>query len=254
MQSRYLKSRGLALALAAGLLTIPALAMASPTYYHTTFTTLNDSGVTGTASLTLDMDANTLWVQIHAKGLQPNEPHPQHIHGTFDGGASGNPTQAVTPTLAVDETSNGGNGDGVIELGEGLTTYGPILVPLTSPPGGALSGFPTAPDGTIDFTQTYDLADSSIYNAGYGSADLFPLNFREIVIHGMNAPIDLTDGGVFYAAGTYDPVLPLASGVIMAGRLSVPEPSTIFDMLAGLGAMFALVGLGRRRKRHAKVC
>lgn len=251
MLSGKLKLRGLTLALAAGLLTVPALAMATTTHYHTTFTTLNNSGVTGSASLTLDTTANTLLVNINARGLQPNEPHPQHIHGTFDGGTSGTPTQAQTPTLAVDSPANGGNGDGYIELGEGATTYGSILIPLTSPPGGALSGFPTAPDGTINFSETYNLGDSATYNAGYGSADLFPLTFREIVIHGMNAPIDLTDGGVFYAAGTYDPVFPIASGVIRAG---VPEPSAIFDMLAGLGAMFALVGLGRRRKRNAKAC
>lgn len=252
MQSRYLKSRGLGFALAAGLLTVPALALAGPTYYHTTFTTLNNSHVTGTASLTLDMAANTLLVNINATGLQANEPHPQHIHGTFD--TAGNPSQAATPTLAVDAPINGGNGDGVIELGEGATTYGAILIPLTSPPGGALSGFPTSPDGSINFTQLYNLADSSTYAAGFNASSLFPLNFREIVIHGMDAPIDLTDGGVFYAAGTYDPVLPLASGVLMAGRVAVPEPSSFVDMLAGLAAILALFGLGRPRKRHVKAC
>lgn len=253
MLSGNLQSRGLTLALAAGLLTLPALAFAAPTYYHTTFTTLNDSGVTGTASLTLDTAASTLLVNIVATGLQANAPHPQHIHGTFD--TSGNPSQAVTPTLAVDDPGNGGNGDGVIELLEGLAAYGPILLPLTSPPGGALSGFPTAPDGTINFTQLYNLADNSIYATGFDASSLFPLNFREIVLHGMNAPIDLTDGGVSYAAGTYDPVLPIASGVLTAGRLAVPEPSSFVDMLAGLGAMLALVGFGRRRMRHdGKAC
>ena len=205
MRTYYLKSRGLKLALAAGLLAIPVLAVATPTYYHTTFTTLNDSGVTGTANLTLDMDANTLLVHINATGLMPGMPHPQHIHGTF--GADGTtPSQTVTPTLAANDT----NGDGVIELLEGATTYGAILLPLT---------------------------------------------FSMIVLHGMNVRFALTDGGVDYAKGEYDPVLPLASGVIMAGRLAVPEPSSFIDMLAGLGALLALVGFGRRRLcRDGKTC
>ncbi len=250
MRTYYLKSRGLRLALAAGLLAIPVLAVATPTYYHTTFTTLNDSGVTGTANLTLDMDANTLLVHINATGLMPGMPHPQHIHGTF--GADGTtPSQTVTPTLAANDT----NGDGVIELLEGATTYGAILLPLTSPPGGALGDFPTAPDGTINFTQMYNLLDSSIYAGGFTASSLFPLNFREIVLHGMNVRFALTDGGVDYAKGEYDPVLPLASGVIMAGRLAVPEPSSFIDMLAGLGALLALVGFGRRRLcRDGKTC
>lgn len=238
----HLKPRKLLpLALAAALL-IPALASAATTHYKANFTTLNDSGVTGYANLKLD--GNMLTVHINASGLMPNEVHPQHIHGLLD--ASGNPIDSTTPTLAVDNPANGGNGDGVIELGEGATTYGPILIPLTSPPGGALSGFPTAPAGTIDFTQTYDLTDSSIYNAGFDESDLFPLTFREIVLHGLDVPIDLTDNGVSYTMGQYDPTLPIASGEIMAVT-SVPEPSSIFDMLAGLGLMLGLVGFGRRR-------
>ncbi|MGH8215758.1 MAG: hypothetical protein ACREPZ_08700, partial [Rhodanobacteraceae bacterium] len=86
MQNRHLKSRGLSLALAAGLLTVPALALATPSYFHTTFTTLNGSGVTGTAALTLDGD--TLTVHIMASGLQPGESHAQHIHGTFSDGTT----------------------------------------------------------------------------------------------------------------------------------------------------------------------
>ncbi len=245
MRNRHLKSRGLTLALAAGLLTLPALALASPTYYHTTFTTLNNSGVTGTASLSLNN--NMLTVHVNARGLMPNMPHPQHIHGTFD--SNGNPSQAMTPTSAADT-----NGDGVIELGEGQTTYGPILIDLSAPPGGAVADFPTAPGGVINFSYTYDLTDSSIFDGMYGASDVMPLNFREIVIHGMDTPFALTDGGVDYAAGAYDPVLPVASGVIQAGALAVPEPSSIADMLGGLAAMLALVGLGRRRTRHAKAC
>lgn len=240
MISRHFKPRKLALALAAGLLAAPALAIAAPTFYHATFTTLNNSGVSGSANLSLDN--TTLTVHINATGLKPNSPHPQHIHGPFD--SAGRPSQAVTPTLAANDT----NKDGVIELGEGGVAYGPILIDLTSPPGGALANFPTAPGGMIDFTQTYDLSASSTYDASFSRSDVLPLTFREIVLHGLDVPFALTDAGVDYMKGVYDPTLPIASGVIQAGPLEVPEPSAMIDMLAGLGTMLALVGFGRRRK------
>lgn len=235
-----LKPRWLISSLVVALLAAPALVFATVSQYQVTFTPLNDSGVTGTANLTLD--GNLLTVQIDASGLVPNQPHAQHIHGTFD--SSGNPSDATTPTMAQDA-----NGDGLIEVTEGAATYGPILVPLTP--------FPTAPDGTISFTHTYNL-DSNIYfdSPALGrtatKSDLFPLSFREIVLHGLFTPIDITNGGLdgqtFFAANSYVGTLPVASGEIMA--VAVPEPSTIYDMLAGLGIMFVLVGFGRREWRQ----
>lgn len=246
MISLHLKSRGLALSLAAGLLALPTLALATPTLYHVSLTTLNNSGVTGMA--TLSLDNNMLMVHIIASGLMPNMMHMQHIHGTFD--SANKPSQAVLPTLAANDT----NGDGVISVGEGAAAYGDILIDLSSPPGGGMNDFPTAPTGKIDFTQIYDLTNSTTFNAPYGKNDVFPLTFREIVLHGLDVPINLTDGGTMYEKGQYDPLLPVAAGVIQAGALPVPEPSSIVVMLAGLGTMLALVGLGRRRKRHGMAC
>lgn len=40
---------------------------------------LNDSGVRGQAVLFLE--GNELTVRVIATGLEPNMPHPQHIHG-----------------------------------------------------------------------------------------------------------------------------------------------------------------------------
>lgn len=236
-----LKPRWLISTLVVALLATPALAFATVLNYQAPLTSLNGSGVTGMAYLTLNGDLLT--VHINASGLVPDQPHAQHIHGTFD--ASGNPSDATTPTMAQDA-----NGDGFIEVTEGAATYGPILVPLTP--------FPTAADGTIDFTQTYNL-DSDIYfdSPALGRAatkdDLFPLTFREIVLHGMVTPIDIANGGLdgqtFFAAGTYVGTLPVASGEIMAVT-AVPEPSSFYDMLAGLGIMFMLVGFGRREWRR----
>lgn len=243
MKHAMVKRRLLATAFAtAALLTMSAWANATViNHYTANLTTLNDSGVTGTADLTLNGDSLT--VHITASGLQTGVAHAQHLHGTFD--ASSNPTNATSPTLAQDA-----NGDGYIELGEGQTTYGPILLPLFDSAG----NFPTpAADGTLDYTQIFDLTDSSVFMSplarpGTTESDLFPLTFREIVLHGMDAPIDITDNalGLSFSAGEYDPVFPVASGVIVASAVAVPEPAAFGMMLGGLGLICGFLWLRRR--------
>ncbi|HET7268283.1 MAG TPA: CHRD domain-containing protein [Oleiagrimonas sp.] len=231
MQHATSKRRWLTATLAAvALLSVSAWANATPMRYTAHLTSLNDSGVTGTAHLTLDMDLDTLTVDITATGLEPNQTHVQHIHGLSDG--SGNPIDSTTPTLAQDT-----NGDGLVEVTEGAATYGAILVPLTP--------FSTAPSGTMNYSHTFDLTDSGIYFGGASEADLIPLYFREIVIHGLTTPIDISNGGLdgatFFAAGTYVPTLPVASGIIAA-----PEPAELGMMFGGLGLIFGLLWLRRR--------
>ena len=53
-------------------------------FYVTSFTTLNDSGVTGVAIIGYDVDSGTITVAISASGLEPNQVHIQHIHGFPD--------------------------------------------------------------------------------------------------------------------------------------------------------------------------
>ncbi|MGH8124925.1 MAG: PEP-CTERM sorting domain-containing protein [Rhodanobacteraceae bacterium] len=232
---------------AAALVSMSAWASATPTtiptsgYYTTQFTTLNDSGVTGSASVRLN--GNLLTVHINATGLQPGVSHAQHLHGPLD--ANGNPIQATVPTLAADDT----NGDGFIELGEGQMAYGPILVPLSI--GAGTGVFPTEPNGTLNYTQTFDLTNPATYHSalalpGANEADLFPLNFREIVLHGMDAPVDITNDalGLSFTKGEYDPVFPVAAGVLMT---AVPEPADLGMMGGGLALLFGLLWLRRRR-------
>ena len=57
--------------------------------------------------------------------------------------------ESNTPGPASDQ-----DGDGFVELAEGLPQYGPILLNLTTPQGAGLEGFPTAPEGTIRYEQT----------------------------------------------------------------------------------------------------
>lgn len=199
--------------------------------YSVVLTELNNSGVSGTGSLTLVGD--DLTVQITAIGLEPDMPHPMHIHGAFDSGD--NPIDSTSPTLAQDS-----DGDGFIEVGEGAATYGPVLVPLTMPAGGDFNDFPTAPGGTITFTETYDLTNVSTFAAGFEWADVMPLVLREIVIHGMTTTAldGVGTGGEVDGTAGYKAVLPVASGEI------VPEPASAALLVLGVASTLS-------RKRRA---
>ena len=203
--------------------------------YVANTTPLNNSGVYGTFNLAYDNAANTLTITEHATGLEPNEVHVQHIHGVPA------PNQASTMTATA---ANDSNHDGYVDLAEGQTSYGPILLDISSPPGGATGSFPTAPNGTIDLKQTYNLADSSIFDTGFSASDLFPLNDREIVIHGMTvgpnymysgAGGDPLDGTTHYVA-----TLPVSDGMIRLAT-DVPEPGSFALLLTGaLGCVMAV--------------
>lgn len=216
------------LVLTLGLLAAPSAQAAQA--YDATFTTLNDSGVTGTAMLSLNSADTMLTVTIHATGLEAGVPHVAHIHGLFSNGTTGTPIDSTTPTLAQDTDH-----DGFVELGEGLTTYGPIIVPLVN--------FDSAETSTVDYTHTFDLLDPSIYAGGYTRTDLLGADFndldlRELVIHGLTVPPGPGAGTPGEVNGTngYLAVLPVASGEIAA----IPEPSTWAMMILGLGGVAAL--------------
>lgn len=133
---------------------------------------LNDSGVDGTANLSLMGDQLT--VKINATGLEPNELHPQHIHGFME-----NNRNSKCPTASADD-----NGDGFVSVGEGAPFYGGILLPLVYDVSDPLS-FPVADEnGVIDFEMTYTVNSS-----------ITPLQNTAIVLHGMTVEDYVNAGG-----------------------------------------------------------
>jgi hypothetical protein len=152
---------------------------------------LNRSGAEGHAMLEKD-GSKKIETEIHTKGLAPKLPHAQHIHGF---------KKAVSecPTLAASGRDN------LITTAEGLPSYGPIQVSLTtkgdtSPKSAlAVDRFPVANSkGSVEYERTLSVPSNVAKNLGK----------KVIVQHG----VDLNNNGKydFEAAGKseLDPSLP----------------------------------------------
>lgn len=195
---------------------------------------LNNSGGNAFALLTVDSNAMTLNVSVTGSGFEPNQDHLMHIHGLITGdGTSGNPAgDSMSPTIADDA-----DGDGFIEVLEGLPRYGDILLPLATQ---------NTATGSFAYEATFDLTDDSLFGSpvsgmDYVGADLMPLDFREIVIHGLtvDGSAGAGTGGEVDGTAGYKLVLPAAAGELVG----VPEPASLL-----LAAMVSLGGLASRRR------
>ncbi|MCB0964429.1 MAG: CHRD domain-containing protein [Acidimicrobiales bacterium] len=134
---------------AALLFAAPASAAHEGSSYTADLQELNDSGASGTATVTVSEDGETMSVRIQASGLALDGPHAQHIHGIVSGDEV---SASACPTMA-----DAGD-DGVLTVAEGLPSYGDVQVSLTtegdSTPDSALA-VERFPGGTsIDYSRT----------------------------------------------------------------------------------------------------
>lgn len=208
--------------------------------FSTSFTQINGTGASGTAMLTVNADATSLLVQIMATGLETGGPHLAHIHGLFSEVTTGTPVNSTTPTLAEDS-----DGDGFIELAEGLVRYGPIIIDF--------GNVDPDLDGVVNFSQSFDLTNPRSFAGGYDrfdllGADLMSLHLREIVIHGMSVAPGIGAGtpGEVNGQNGYLAVLPVLSGEIQVA--AVPEPASWAMMIIGFGAVGMSLRTGNRRR------
>lgn len=155
----------------------PSTVSRPPESVTATFVALNGSDVTGTVEL--KQDGSKVRIQIDANGLEAAM-HPSHIHGFPEGG------EARCPTAAADADANG-----LIEVNEAESVYGPVLIPL---PGSPQVG--TDKIFKLDETVSIDLDE------------IGPLSARVIVIHGKTA--DPTKSG----QPTYVSSLPIACAAL----------------------------------------
>lgn len=204
---------------------------------------LNSSGTDGTAIIAMSEAADGtpyFSVALSATGATPGVPHLSHIHGAFDGG--GNVANSVSPTIASDA-----DGDGIVEVLEGVASYGDVILTLVDPDGNP----PMAnADGNISFVGVFDLTDpdnlrSPVTSTQYTIDDLMPLDFREIVVHGVDLPagIGAGTGGEADGSGGFTPILPAAAGEIE--EISVTEAAAILEDHEEL-ATDRLIGTNKR--------
>lgn len=208
------------------------------------------SDASGTATLTLDAPSpniRTLRVQVDASGLEDVSTfggiHVAHIHGQFAGNASrplleqgdgsffdgtgGIATNSVLPTLDSSDI----DGDGFLNFLEGRPSYGPVVLNLTTeqveaapegtPPlthflnlvgAGELNPaelFPSGTEFTLDTTYTFDLSDPDQLRQ---FSNLTPLVDREIVIHGLTIPTEISEAIDAAAMGNAPAGIDLGNG------------------------------------------
>lgn len=100
---------------------------------------LNASAADGVVDIRLDEVENDFEVSVEVGGLDPNIVHVQHMHA-----------DATCPTSADDA-----NGDGFVDVIEGLPSYGGILLPLDSDLTDQAAGTSPSADNTglVDYNQ-----------------------------------------------------------------------------------------------------
>ncbi len=191
--------------------TVPASAATSGAgaaqVFQATLDPINNSGVHGSATITLS--GQMLTVDLQASGLQPGQIHPQYIDTMAGGGADRMPT-------AADDV----NHDGFIDQTEAMSAIGAPVLDLSLDPSVTASGTPVADrlaifpvaaaDGTVIYHEVF------AFNSGQPAATAAftqltsHLAAGAVVLDGMTVhPPGLAGGAVGYL-----PQLPVAVGLL----------------------------------------
>jgi hypothetical protein len=235
----------------------PAMADHASGTYSSTLGQLN--GTTGTGTITVDVKGSSATVNLQVSGLAQTfmdapYPHVQHIHG----GAKG-----VCPTPADDA-----NGDGIINVAEGVPGYGDILTTLTTSgattPAEGLNLALGGQGGTYSVQRTIELDQATQDSLAAGTA--------VVVVHGLDPATAGVPAEVFGSPSEIAPELPLGAtspalcGTLIKGQMGAmpsggadtgvaTESSSTAGMIAlGGGLVLAAAAGGtyavRRRAAH----
>jgi hypothetical protein len=138
--------------------------------FQANLTQMNKSGANGTVSVQLNGDQ--VKVTEHVSGVVPGMAHAQHLHFS------------KTSTHTCPAPSADKNNDGIVSTLEGAGAYGGVKASLTksgdtSPKAAlALKQFPTAKNGTIDYSRTIKVSDSLAQAIQKGQV--------AVVVHGID--------------------------------------------------------------------
>lgn len=186
--------------------------LAGPQVFTASFQAVNGSGVAG--SVRVSVDGTQMRVQADLTGLEAGQAHPLHVHGLIASGDAPQDSLAMTASLDTDQ-------DGFIELGEAQRAAGPVLLDLGSSTAGA--------DGSLHIDQTLNLNSLAGLTTGHTAADLFPLDFRSVEVHGLSVSAGAgagTSGEVDGSAG-YKATLPAAGAALQAEGTSATASTDV---------------------------
>jgi hypothetical protein len=153
--------------------------------------------VNGMLTATVDMAGTE-----PADGPFPEGIHPQHIHAADR-----------CPTAAADV-----NGDGIVDVIEGLPFYGPILVPLDGDISNTTSEIPTFPFGMGDRGTYHYEASTLLHQLEEAIGGALNLPTRHVVVHGVDLATPLPASVQSLPGLPAQVTLPIACGEIREVR------------------------------------
>lgn len=159
----------------------------------------------------LNIEGDNLTIDVNVKGLAPNMPHLQHLHGNEDG------TETDCPSIASDN-----NEDGIVDIKEAVESAGITMIPLHDDPLNLeikTDTYPVADDnGNIKYTQTISLSElRKAVREKYG-VENFELHNFTYMIHGIVGNTSLPETVETVLNAPAQVTLPVGCGHIIASN------------------------------------